>query len=74
MVDQKDDPLERDPVEQPTDQIDNLRLSDVIRNNTNITNIQDNVFFMPSVPEPATAVLGALSIGMIGLRRRRRAA
>ena len=50
--------------------LDNLRLSDVIRNNTTITNIQDNVFFLPPVPEPATATLGLLSLAGLGLRRR----
>ncbi len=35
-----------------------LKLSDVIRMNTSITNLQDNVFFMPAeVPEPRTIAL-----------------
>ncbi|MEX2091066.1 MAG: peroxidase family protein [Pirellulales bacterium] len=40
-----------------------VRLSDVIRLNTSITNLQSNVFFM--VPEPGTILLGA--VGACGL-------
>lgn len=40
-----------------------LQLSDIIRWNTGITNIQDSVFFMP-IPEPATFVLLALASGL----------
>ena len=43
------------------------RLSDIIRRNTGITSIQDNVFI---VPEPAT--MGLLLLGAVFLRRRRR--
>ncbi len=37
-----------------------LRLSDIIRTNTSITNLQDNVFFM-AVPEPGTLGLTLLA-------------
>jgi len=43
------------------------RLSDIIRRNSDITNIQDNVFL---IPEPAT--LGLLVFGGLLLRERRR--
>ena len=46
-----------------------VRLSDIIRLNTGITNIQDNVFM--AVPEPTSALCGAM-IGAISLLRRRR--
>ncbi len=38
-----------------------LKLSDVIRLNTSITNLQGNVFFMP-VPEPGTVVLALVAL------------
>lgn len=44
-----------------------LKLSDIIRWNSEITNIQDNVFFIPSPGAGALLALGALA----GLRRRR---
>lgn len=47
--------------------LDNLQLSDVIMWNTNITNLQSNVFF---VPEPASIAL--LAIGGVAVIRRRR--
>jgi hypothetical protein len=46
-----------------------VRLSDVIRLNTSITNLQSNVFFM--VPEPGTILLGWLAVFGAGLIRRR---
>jgi peroxidase len=53
--------------------INSLKLSDVIRLNTSITNIQDDVFFM-TVPEPSTVALALLGIvGLAGLTRPRRA-
>ncbi len=40
-----------------------LKLSDIIRMNTSITNLQDNVFFMPAaVPEPATISIALLAL------------
>ena len=45
------------------------RLSDIIRQNTSITNLQKNVFFM-AVPEPNTALLVLLA-GLAATRRRR---
>lgn len=45
------------------------RLSDIIRQNTDITSLQKNVFFM-MVPEPNTALLVLLA-GVAALRRRR---
>ena len=57
--------------------LDSVRLSDVIRMNTSITNIQDNVFFMP-VPEPSTISLFAVSLTVAalacGYRRRQKLA
>ncbi len=50
-----------------------LKLSDIIRMNTSITNLQDNVFFMPAaVPEPLTAslVIFASLAGVFAVRRR----
>ena len=43
-----------------------VRLSDVIRLNTSITNLQSNVFFM--VPEPGTILLGAVGACVLLLR------
>ncbi len=51
--------------------LDSLRLSDVIRLNTSITNIQSNVFLM--VPEPGTIALGFFALVSVGLIGRRRA-
>ncbi len=47
--------------------IDSTTLADVIRRNTGITNLQDNVFF---IPEPAGLTLVALA-GLALVRRRR---
>ena len=44
-----------------------VRLSDVIRRNTTITNLQANVFFM--VPEPAAIALGLIAAIGGGLYR-----
>ncbi len=51
----------------------NTALSDVIRYNTGITDIQDNVFFAHggAVPEPSAALLVLIG-GLCGLGRRRR--
>lgn len=61
-----------DPAFSPDDiaWLDSVRLSDIIRWNTNITNIQDNVFFLP-VPEPSTAVSGILALVLVCLNLRR---
>jgi hypothetical protein len=48
-------------------ELQGTRLSDIIRRNSDITNIQDNVFI---IPEPAT--LGLLLFGGLMLRKRRR--
>jgi len=48
-------------------EIEAITLADIIRRNTGITNIQDNVFF---VPEPASVVLVLLGAGMVWRRRR----
>lgn len=45
------------------------RLSDIIRQNTGITRLQKNVFFM-MLPEPNTALLVLLA-GVAAMRRRR---
>jgi hypothetical protein len=53
------------------DYLNNLSLSDVIKWNTSITNLQSNVFFM-AVPEPSAAtllVLGAIVTGTLSKRR-----
>jgi hypothetical protein len=51
--------------------LNDVKLSDVIRWNTTITNLQGNVFFMP-VPEPATALLVAMaSCAMVASHRSR---
>ncbi|HIK31390.1 MAG TPA: peroxiredoxin [Oscillatoriales cyanobacterium M59_W2019_021] len=56
-------------------QIETTRLSDIIRRNSSITNIQDNAFLVTSnqtdVPEPSV-MLGALLAGGIGARMKRR--
>jgi hypothetical protein len=53
--------------------LNDVKLSDVIRWNTTITNLQGNVFFMP-VPEPAAAVLAVMAccVGVAGRVSRRR--
>lgn len=48
-------------------ELQGTRLSDIIRRNSDITNIQDNVFF---VPEPAT--MGLLMLGVVLVTKRRR--
>lgn len=45
--------------------LDSMRLSDVIRLNTSITNLQSNVFFM-AVPEPGTILLASIAIAATG--------
>ena len=46
------------------DEISNTTLADIIRRNTNITHIQNNVFFyFGGVPEPTTAALGRDGLG-----------
>ncbi|HVT29454.1 MAG TPA: peroxidase family protein [Lacipirellulaceae bacterium] len=49
----------------------NLKLSDVIRANTGITNLQSNVFFMPAaVPEPATISIALFALcALVSIRR-----
>ena len=49
--------------------LSSIQLSDVIRANTSITNIQDQVFFM-AVPEPSSVVLVSLLL-VGGITRRR---
>ena len=44
------------------------RLSDVIRRNTSITNLQDSVFFMP-VPEPTSCALLLFAVIVYAVRR-----
>ncbi|HEX5472029.1 MAG TPA: peroxidase family protein, partial [Lacipirellulaceae bacterium] len=48
-----------------------LKLSDIIRMNTSITNLQANVFFMPAaVPEPATISVALLALcAFVSIRR-----
>jgi hypothetical protein len=41
--------------------LESVQLSDIIRRNTSITNIQGNVFFM-AVPEPASIVIGLVGL------------
>ncbi len=48
-----------------------MKLSDIIRLNTGITNLQDQVFFM-AVPEPGSLALALLAVGMTPLTVRRR--
>ena len=51
--------------------LNTVRLSDIIRWNTSITNLQQNVFFM-AVPEPGTLALFLLgAIGFVPARRRK---
>jgi hypothetical protein len=52
--------------------LDSIRLSDVIRMNTSITNLQSNVFLM-AVPEPGTIALGIMALALVGPIGRRRA-
>jgi len=60
-----------DPAFSPEDiaWLDSIRLSDIIRWNTNITNIQDNVFFM-AVPEPGTLVGAMIAMALLRLNDR----
>lgn len=51
--------------------LESVRLSDIIRLNTSITNLQDNVFFMP-VPEPSALAVAAMLGGVLTLVDRRR--
>jgi hypothetical protein len=58
--------------------LNSTRLSDIIRRNTSITNLQDNVFFM-AVPEPgsiALAFIGTVELALLYCdeRKRRRGA
>jgi hypothetical protein len=46
------------------------RLSDVIRRNTGITNLQVNVFY--AIPEPSTMALAAVPLVLLAVRRWRR--
>jgi hypothetical protein len=54
--------------------LSSVQLSDIIRLNTGITNLQDNVFAM-SVPEPSTfaMVLPLLGLAAVAIRRRAKA-
>ncbi|MCP2727049.1 peroxidase family protein [Limnofasciculus baicalensis] len=53
--------------------IDTTRLSDIIRRNSTITNIQDNAFIAKEAPEPSAAfslfALGVLGGGLRLLRK-----
>ncbi len=51
--------------------VENIHLSDIIRLNTGITNLQTNVFV---VPEPGTFALGLVALGALTLAARRRRA
>ncbi len=57
--------------------IENTRLSGIIRRNTGIDHIQDNVFFVAQndvtrgVPEPVTVTLGLMGLGVLGMATRR---
>jgi hypothetical protein len=55
---------------QDLDDIRGISLGDIIRLNTDITNLQGNVFLVPS---PGASVLAILSLAFIGAPRRRRA-
>ena len=50
-------------------EVRNTSLSDIIRNNTTLTNLSSNVFFTGSIPEPITLSLIALGLIGIGFRR-----
>jgi peroxidase len=53
--------------------LESVQLSDLIRWNTSITNVQENVFFM-AVPEPSSmAILVALTLVIAIFERRPRA-
>jgi peroxidase len=46
--------------------LQNTTLSDVIRRNSSISNIQDNAFLAASVPEPTT-IVGLVMFGFLGV-------
>jgi hypothetical protein len=50
--------------------LESTRLSDIIRRNTGITNLQGNVFF--AVPEPSAVALAIMGVLALGLARRGR--
>ena len=48
-----------------------IKLADIIRLNTGISNLQDQVFFMP-VPEPGSLALALVAFGLVPIISRRR--
>jgi hypothetical protein len=51
--------------------LESVRLSDLIRRNTGITNIQSNVFFM-AIPEPGAIGLALFGVALVATSRHRR--
>jgi hypothetical protein len=52
------------------DWLDTLRLSDVIKLNTGVAHLQDNVFFAYAIPEPASILALSVGLGWPGMTRR----